>query len=246
MILPPYYRQFEIPAPSFSVKGDHPACGYSISLSGCWDHFPSLRTFWPVRGPEKSLLYKHGAIGALGFSQRSVNVACRQICFCISDTFLNNAVKPSWRFDCGTSSPFACDNKSALSSSRTCICQVEVENETFNGNTCYWAFGNAEISESGAKASSSLLLYSAITHTHIRDRFCVRVWIADLTDVGDSTSHIVVFLSFSNPPMRPWTTCNAPTFNNLACFCTPFPANCACNLPKKTIGLPMGTDPPAT
>ena len=46
-----------------------------------------------VRGPERSLLYKHGAIGALGFSQRSANVACRQICFCMSDTFLNDAIK---------------------------------------------------------------------------------------------------------------------------------------------------------
>ena len=91
-ILPPYHRQFQIPAPSFFVKGDHPACGYGISLSAHWEKLP-LRTSWPVRGPEKSLLYNHGAIGALGFSQRSADVACCQICFCMSATFLNNAVQ---------------------------------------------------------------------------------------------------------------------------------------------------------
>jgi hypothetical protein len=84
------------------------------------------------------------------------------------------------------------------------------------------------------------LLHLTITHTHIRDRFCVLGQIADLTYVGDSTSHIVVFLSFSNPPLRPLTTCNAPAFNNLACFCPLFPANYACNPPKRTIGLPKG------
>ena len=92
------------------------------------------------------------------------------------------------------------------------------------------------------KAPSSLLLHLAITHTHIRDRFCVRGQIADLTYIGDSTSHIVVFLSFSNPPLRPFSTCNAPAFNKLACFCPLFPANCACvcNPPKGTTDLPKG------
>ena len=136
--------------------------------------------------------------------------------------------------------PLVRDNTSALSSSRTCICQVKLKNETFNGSTCYcisWPYGNTEISKSRAKASSSLLLHLAITHTHIRDRICVRVWIADLTYVGDSTSHIVVLLSFSNPPMRPLTTCNASPFNNSACFCPLFPENCVCNPPEKPTSL---------